>query len=63
MTAAPSSDSPRPNIPLSRYTQAFAELRNQGSKAFIPFTLLGWPNEQRSFEIIEAMIDGGATIS
>src|SRR4051812_36570560 len=50
------------NIPLSRYTQAFAELRNQGSKAFIPFTLLGWPTEQRSFEIIEAMIAGGATM-
>lgn len=29
--------------------------------AFIPFTLLGWPDAQRSFEIIKTLIDSCAT--
>jgi tryptophan synthase alpha chain len=47
---------------LRRYAKAFDELRKQDKKAFIPFTLLGWPNAQTSFEMIEAMIEGGATM-
>src|SRR6478609_3513017 len=46
----------------SRYAKSFAELREQNRKAFIPFTLLGWPNAEKSFEIIESMIAGGATM-
>jgi tryptophan synthase alpha chain len=45
----------------NRYQTRFATLEKQGHKAFIPFTLLGWPNRQTSLEIIQAMIDGGAS--
>lgn len=38
-----------------RYATAF------NTKAFIPFTLLGWPDVDTSFNIIKTMIDSGAT--
>lgn len=44
-----------------RYATVFDTLRKSSRKAFIPFTLLGWPNVDDSFEIIRTMIDGGAT--
>lgn len=46
---------------IKRYDNAFAKLSESNRKAFIPFTLLGWPNAEQSFAIIQAMIDGGAT--
>jgi len=36
-----------------RYTKKFALQK----KAFIPFTLLGWPDMEHSFEMIKTMID------
>lgn len=45
----------------TRYDKRFAELKAAGTEAFIPFTLLGWPNEDRSFEIIRTLIDAGAS--
>ncbi len=57
----PQADSPA-LLRTGRYARAFAALKAQGKKAFIPFTILGWPNEQTSFEMIEAMIAGCATM-
>jgi tryptophan synthase alpha chain len=45
----------------TRYQDAFGKLTSSGGKAFIPFTLLGWPKVDQSFEIIRTMIDSGAT--
>lgn len=45
-----------------RYAKRFDALQRDGKKAFIPFTILGWPNRDRSMEIIEAMLAGGATM-
>lgn len=45
-----------------RYARRFAELSAQGRKAFIPFTLLGWPNPDISLALIDAMLEGGATM-
>lgn len=44
-----------------RYQARFSRLKAGGQKAFIPFTLLGWPNPQTAMEIIRAMRDGGAS--
>jgi tryptophan synthase alpha chain len=46
----------------NRYAKRFAQLKQQGQHAFIPFTILGWPNREKSLEIIEAMLAGGATM-
>lgn len=43
-----------------RYRTRFSQLKANGKKAFIPFTLLGWPNRESSLQIIKAMIDTGA---
>jgi tryptophan synthase alpha chain len=45
-----------------RYARQFAALKTEGRKAFIPFTLLGWPDRDTSLAMIDAMIDGGATM-
>jgi tryptophan synthase alpha chain len=45
-----------------RYARRFAELKAQGRKAFIPFTLLGWPDPETSLAIIDTMLEGGATM-
>jgi tryptophan synthase alpha chain len=44
-----------------RYAERFAELARSGQKAFIPFTILGWPDRDTSRRMIQAMIDGGAS--
>src|SRR5262249_36630419 len=46
---------------VSRYVTCFNSLRQKGQKAFIPFTLLGWPNYDASKEIIEGMIDANVS--
>jgi tryptophan synthase alpha chain len=43
-----------------RYETTFAQLKSSSEHAFIPFTLLGWPNADQSFEIIRTLIDAGA---
>ncbi len=44
---------------LDRY--AFSKLKNNGHKAFIPFTVLGYPDTKECLDTIKLMIDAGAT--
>jgi tryptophan synthase alpha chain len=44
-----------------RYKRRFAQIAQDGRKAFIPFTLLGWPSAEASLEIARTMIESGAT--
>jgi tryptophan synthase alpha chain len=44
-----------------RYTTRFAQLKSEGKRAFMPFTLLGWPDRDTSFALIKQMIDSGAS--
>ncbi|QUV86201.1 tryptophan synthase subunit alpha [Chloracidobacterium aggregatum] len=46
---------------MNRYAARFAALRQAGRKAFIPFTVLGFPDRARCLASIEAMLAGGAT--
>jgi tryptophan synthase alpha chain len=46
----------------NRYTARFRLLRQNNQKAFIPFTLLGWPDKELSLSIIKTMIDSGASM-
>lgn len=48
-------------ITTDRYATAFAKLNQLGQKAFIPFTVLGWPDAESSFQIIKTMIESGAS--
>jgi tryptophan synthase alpha chain len=43
-----------------RYAARFAAL-GEGCKAFIPFTVLGYPDPETCFQTIKLMIDAGAT--
>ncbi len=45
----------------SRYELRFNDLRKDNRKAFIPFTILGWPDKKRSLSIIGQMIESGAS--
>lgn len=45
----------------SRYSKVFSQLKASKQKAFIPFTLLGFPDRVRCLEDVAAMIDSGAT--
>jgi tryptophan synthase alpha chain len=45
----------------SRYEARFDELRKEKRKAFMPFTVLGWPDRNRSFQLIEQMIGAGVS--
>lgn len=45
----------------NRYSARFKSLREQQKGAFMPFTVLGWPDEETSFTIMKTMIDGGAS--
>lgn len=44
-----------------RYAERFASLKKSKNGAFMPFTVLGWPDEETSFGIIKTMIDCGAS--
>jgi tryptophan synthase alpha chain len=46
---------------VERFNQAFAQHKAEGRKAFIPFTLLGWPDVETSVDIIKTMIDSGVS--
>jgi len=44
-----------------RYRARFRALEEANKGAFMPFTVLGWPDEETSFRIIKTMIDSGAS--
>ncbi|MBX9722235.1 MAG: tryptophan synthase subunit alpha, partial [Candidatus Obscuribacterales bacterium] len=44
----------------NRYDDLFSMLKKDGRKAFIPYTLLGFPDESKSYDSIISMIKGGA---
>ena len=44
----------------NRYETVFARLRQYGGKAFIPYTMLGFPNRDLCLQSIQSMIDAGA---
>jgi tryptophan synthase alpha chain len=44
-----------------RYEERFNRLKKENNKAFVPFTLLGWPNREESFKMIRQMIESGAS--
>jgi len=46
---------------LNRYSALFQRLQTEKRHAFIPFTLLGYPNQQASFDAIKTLIDAGAS--
>lgn len=48
-------------ISRDRYRVRFRALRETKKGAFMPFTVLGWPDEETSFAIIKTMIDNGAS--
>jgi tryptophan synthase alpha chain len=45
----------------SRYELRFSELRKDKRKAFISFTILGWPDKERSLSIIKQMVKSGVS--
>lgn len=45
---------------MSRYDSLFAALDAKNEGAFVPFVTLGDPNEEASYRIIKALIEGGA---
>ena len=45
---------------MSRYEIMFAELKEKNQGAFIPFVMLGDPNESESLEILHSLVEGGA---
>lgn len=45
----------------NRYEARFADLKKTNQGAFMPFTVLGWPDEEASLQIMKAMIDSGAS--
>lgn len=45
----------------NRYKERFTSLKKSNKGAFMPFTVLGWPDEETSFGIIKTMIDSGAS--
>jgi tryptophan synthase alpha chain len=44
-----------------RYKDRFVQLESNKKKAFIPFTMLGWPNKDTCLKTIKTMIESGAT--
>jgi len=44
------------------YNEVYANLKKEGKIAFVPFTILGFPNYDTSLEIIKTMIENGADI-
>lgn len=45
----------------SRYETLFASLKKEGDRAFIPYTMLGYPNSEVSLQAIRLMIRNGAS--
>lgn len=45
---------------MNRYTRRFTKLKEKDEIAFVPFTLLNFPNQNESFDVIKKFIDCGA---
>jgi len=45
---------------VTRYEARFAELRQKNEGAFVPFVMLGDPDQETSARILRALVDGGA---
>lgn len=45
---------------MSRYAKMFERLNAKNEGAFVPFVMVGDPNKQTSFNIIKALVEGGA---
>lgn len=45
---------------MHRYQQLFTHLQKRGEGAFVPFVMLGDPSLEDSFDIINALVAGGA---
>lgn len=43
------------------YERRFSQIKKDNHKAFIPFTILGWPDKERCLSIIKQMIKSGAS--
>src|SRR5574337_601588 len=43
-----------------RYQKRFQALRLAQTKAFMPFTVLGWPDRERCLATIKLMVESGA---
>lgn len=50
-----------PETLTNRYSESFANLQTNSKKAFIPFTMLGWPNRDTCLATIKTMIQSGAS--
>jgi tryptophan synthase alpha chain len=46
---------------VNRYTKVFEQARAKRQGAFIPFTIIGWPDPDRCLQSIVAMIEEGAS--
>ncbi len=44
-----------------RYQARFEKLQQANQKAFMPFTVLGWPNKDKSLSIIKTMLSSNAS--
>ncbi|HEY9731584.1 MAG TPA: tryptophan synthase subunit alpha [Drouetiella sp.] len=44
-----------------RYQTRFEKLKKENVKAFMPFTVLGWPDKEKSLQIVKTMIESGAS--
>lgn len=45
---------------MNRYQRMFAELEKNNEQAFIPFVTIGDPDKQKSFKVIETLVNSGA---
>ena len=43
-----------------RYEKSFSALKSQKSGAFIPFTVLGWPDKKTCLDVVKSFIENGA---
>lgn len=60
-SAAPATAAAAPAAALpDRYSQLSARLKAEGRQAFVPFTVLGWPNKEDSHTLINSLIESGA---
>ena len=50
------------NGKMSRYEKTFLELKKRKEGAFIPFVMLGDPDEKTSFRIVKTLIENGADV-
>ncbi|MBX9771272.1 MAG: tryptophan synthase subunit alpha [Candidatus Obscuribacterales bacterium] len=48
-------------LSTDRYNERFVKLKADKKKAFMPFTMLGWPNRDTCLKTIKTMIQSGAT--